>query len=78
MTSDSLSNTSTGSTHISDPWSEFADWHDALEVRKEWMRMMGLDENEIAEQCEHSPPTDMDEELSQYNAMFAIQEINKH
>ena len=41
------------------------------------MRMMGLDDDEIAEQCEHSPPTDLDDELSNYNAMFEIQEINK-
>ena len=79
MIGETLSSSSTESTRLPDPWSEsgYADWYNALDVRKAWMRMMGLDDDEIAEQCEHSPPTDLDDELSNYNAMFEIQEINK-
>lgn len=65
-------------TSCPDPWSEYANWVSAAaEVRREWMRMMGLDEHEIEEQCAHDPPTNFDEELSEYNAMFSIREMNE-
>ena len=79
MIGETLSSSPMESHTLPDPWSEsgYSNWYNALEVRKAWMRMMGLDDDEIAEQCEHSPPSDLDEELSDYNAMFDIQEINK-
>lgn len=50
---------------------------DSVATRKAWLAMMGLDEQEIAENCEHCPPTDLDEELRQYNAMLEIQQLNR-
>jgi len=64
-------------TSVSDPWSPYSDWQSALRVRHEWMRMMGLDDDEIAEKCAESPPTDFDEELAHYNAMFDIRRMNQ-
>ena len=66
-------------TNVPDPWSEsgYSQWHNARNVRVAWMEMMGLSRDEIEEQCEHCPPVDLDEELSQYNAMFALQEMNR-
>ena len=55
-----------------------SDWiANSAKVRKAWLGMMGLDEQEIAENCEHCPPTDLDEELRQYNAMLEIQKLNR-
>lgn len=67
------------STSVADPWSDYSDWQTtgALRVRHEWMRMMGLDEEEIAEKCADDPPTSFDEELANYNAMFDIQRMNQ-
>lgn len=67
-------------TSSPDPWTEcgFAEWRqNAVSVRRAWMEMMGLSGEEIEEQCVTDPPVDLDEELAQYNAMFAIQNINK-
>ncbi len=66
-------------TRSPDPWTEdgYADWQlDPFAIRRQWMEMMGLSQDEIDENCELDPPTDIDEELSQYNAMFVIQDIN--
>ena len=49
----------------------------ALKVRKQWMQMMGFPEAEIDDECRRDPPTDLDEELRNYNAMFAIQSRNQ-
>ena len=38
--------------------------------------MMGMDDTEIALECEADPPHDFDEELEHYNAMFDIQRLN--
>ncbi len=65
------------STQICDPWSQYSNWQSVRTVREEWMRMMGLSEEEIAEHCVACPPTDLDEEIAQYNAMFDIQEMNQ-
>jgi len=48
----------------------------AMEVRKLWLRMMGLDKAEIDEQCRYLPPTNLADELADYNAMCDIQEMN--
>jgi len=79
MTSESISNSSLGNTQLPDPWSEYgySNWHGPMEVRIAWLRMMGFDADEIEEQCKHCPPIDLDEELANYNAMFAIQDANE-
>ena len=69
----------TQSTSSPDPWtaSGYSEWRqDAWNVRRAWMKMMGMSEEEIEEQCKHCPPTNLDEEIEQYNAMFAIQNMN--
>jgi hypothetical protein len=68
------------STITPDPWTEcgYADWKDrALEIRREWMRMMGMDDAEIDLHCTQQPPTDLDEELAHYNTMFSINKLNE-
>lgn len=45
-------------------------------IRWEWMKMMGFSSDEIEEHCRHCPPANLDEEMSQYNAMFDIQAMN--
>lgn len=64
-------------TSQADPWTQhgYSKWN-AMDVRREWMRMMGMSEEDIAEVCIVDPPTDFDEELSQYNAMFQIEQRN--
>lgn len=67
-------------TSSPDPWTEcgYSEWkQDVGSVRRAWMEMMGLSDEEIAEQCTIEPPSNLDEELAQYNAMFDIQAINK-
>lgn len=67
-------------TSSPDPWTEsgYSEWKQyARSVRRAWMEMMGLSDEEIEEQCVIEPPTDLDEELTQYNAMFEVQAINK-
>ena len=64
-------------TSAADPWSQHSDWvTNAIAVRRELLSMMGLPESEIDEMCEHSPPTNLDEEFAHYNAMFAVQDRN--
>ena len=53
------------------------DWiANSVATRKAWLGMMGLGEQEIAENCEHCLPTYLDKELRQYNAMLEIQELH--
>lgn len=40
----------------------------ALEVRKEWMRLMGLPEDEIAIYCAPGEPADLKEEMRELEA----------
>jgi len=67
-------------TGIADPWSEhgYSNWQDsALNVRRGWMEMMGLSEDEIESACQPGTHADFDEELAEYNAMFRIQKMNE-
>jgi hypothetical protein len=66
------------STAASDQWM-YADWQpvDAQSVRRRWMEMMGLDADEINEYCTDGAEADFDEELKQYNAMMAIEDLAK-
>ena len=67
------------STQSVDPWTDngYSDWRDnALEVRRAWMTMMGLSNDEIEKECRPGNKADFDEELGQYNAMVDIDAIN--
>lgn len=45
----------------------------AMDIRREWMRQMGLDEGEIAEFCDDSKyPANMQDELEELAAMSRI------
>lgn len=58
-----------------DPRGQFALWTANIEqVRWAWMEMMGMSQEEIKYQLANDPPTDLDEELAQYNAMCRIEE----
>lgn len=64
-------------TTMADPCTDFgyADWQQsALEVRRQWMRLMGLDGQEIEEHCANGKPTTLDEELSQLNAVESMKD----
>lgn len=77
--SETMLNHDAWSTNQVDPWTEsgYSDWvRSAYGVRCEWMEMMGFSPSEIDEECAIRPPTDFDEELAEYNAMFAIQQRN--
>ena len=78
MPSNTTDNATGINTRQPDPWSDsgYAQWQGAADIRKAWMKMMGMDDQEIDEHCKKSPPTNIDDELAEYNAMFAIQEIN--
>ena len=66
-------------TNVADPWTAhgYSQWHNAENVRREWMRMMGLSEDEITESINDDPPIDLDDEIAEYNAMFRIQRLNE-
>lgn len=49
---------------------------EAINVRRTWMEMMGLDDDEIELECGPGNVADLDEELSQYNAMVEIRAMN--
>jgi hypothetical protein len=49
----------------------------ALDIRKQWLKLYGLDEDEITQNCKKFPPTDFEEEVKQLTAMFAIQALNE-
>jgi hypothetical protein len=47
----------------------------AHSLRLNWMRRMGLDENEIMEAIEHDPPHSIEEELIQIRALDKLAQI---
>jgi hypothetical protein len=58
-----------------DPFGTSAQWiNNAEQVRRAWLEMMGMPDEYIDLQISSDPPTDVDEELTQYNAMCRIQE----
>lgn len=65
-------------TSVADPFSEFSEWKadGAVDVRRNWLRMMGLSDAEIEEDCSQFQPTDIDAEVAEYNAMCDIQQLN--
>ena len=67
-------------TGVADPWTTFgySEWQeDALSVRRRWMEMMRLPQEEIEEHCRTGTYADLDEELEEYNAIFRVQEMNE-
>ncbi len=77
--SETTCNPDARTTNSPDPWTEsgYSQWaQNALSIRWEWMKMMGFSRDEIEEHCRHCPPANLDEEMSQYNAMFDIQAMN--
>ena len=70
----------TTSTKSADPWTDagYSQWLDqALTLRRQWMGMMGLGDEEINLACQPGSHADLEEELAQYNAMLQIQQINQ-
>lgn len=64
-------------THSPDPWSEagYSIWKaNPLQVRRNWMTILGCSEEEIAEHCADGQVADLDEELAEYNAAVALTE----
>ncbi|NND99134.1 MAG: hypothetical protein HKN47_17595 [Pirellulaceae bacterium] len=59
-----------------DPWTIGTVVCGASDVRRNWLRMMGLSDEEIEKHCSLVPPTDIDEEVAEYNAMCDIQQLN--
>lgn len=49
----------------------------ARRLRRTWLRTMGLDADEIAANCSEVPPTDVDEERAQYEAVLEIRRMNR-
>lgn len=65
-------------TETADPWASYAQWHSSgLQIRRQWMTMMGFSREEVEEHCAAGCEADVDEELEQYNAAFRIQELNQ-
>ncbi len=63
------------STSSVDPLENSAKWiNNAEQVRRAWMEMMGMSDEDIEYHLVNDPPTDLDEELTQYNAMCRVQE----
>ncbi len=63
------------STSSVDPLGKSAKWiNNAEEIRRHWMELMGMSQEDIKYHLINDPPTDPDEELAQYNAMFRIQD----
>ncbi len=74
MTSISQNNSKTSTSSV-DPLEKSAQWTNNVEqVRCAWMEMMGMGKDDIAYHLANDPPTDLDEELTQYNAICSIQE----
>ena len=66
-------------TQSADPWTDngYSDWRDnAIQVRRAWMTMMGLSQEEIERECGLGNVADFDEEIGQYNAMVDIERMN--
>ena len=76
MTNNTFDSTPRANTNLPDPSSGYSDWTDAMEIRRTWMRMMGMDDDEIEGHCQECPAVDLDEEIAQYNAMFEVERIN--
>ena len=49
----------------------------ALEIRREWMTIMGCGQEEIDEWCDPSKSADLDDELEQLEAAKRLSEINR-
>jgi len=63
-------------TACGDPLGAYSNWADnAMEKRREWMTMLGLDEAEIAEYCPVDGVADLDEECEDFNAMVELQQL---
>ena len=50
---------------------------EAIAVRRQWMRMMGLDESEIDEHCGEDAVVVLEEEFAQLRAMERIGKLNE-
>ncbi len=63
------------STYAVDPYAKYADWAtEAERFRRAWMQRMGMSADEIDYHCKNDPPTDLDAEIAEYNAICRIQE----
>ena len=49
----------------------------AENVRREWMELMGIDPEEIVEGTQVKPPTSVEWELEQLQAMREIKQMNR-
>lgn len=57
------------STSTTDPRAGYSDWRtNALSVRRNWMELLGFEQDEIDAVCVDGTILDLDEELEQYNA----------
>ena len=52
------------------------DMTDPLAIRRKGLRLMGLGDDEIHEQCKRDPPTDFDEELAEFVAVLKVKKLN--
>ena len=48
---------------------------EALQIRRQWMTMLGLGPEEIEEYCKEGTPADLQEELLELEAMHRLQEM---
>lgn len=70
-------------TYKADPWTQdgYSNWKPsreaALNVRRQWMQMMGVPQDEIDEYCAEDQPADFDEEMAEYNSMVRVEEVNR-
>ena len=66
-------NTGTFATQSPDPQDAYSDWREnALDKRRQWMEIMGCDEDEVSEQCGPGKIADLDEEIAHYNAAIRL------
>lgn len=55
-----------------------SDWREnALDIRREWMSALGMDDEEIENHCGPTAVADLDEEIAQRSAMERLQELNQ-
>lgn len=47
-----------------------------LEIRIKWMRLYGINEEEIAFHNENNPPTSLEEEMAELEAVYRLQDSN--
>lgn len=45
---------------------------EAMVVRRQWMKLIGCSDKEIAEQCDHAVDLDLEEELEQLGAAIRL------